>query len=61
MDFFEATIRAKNLPSSLPVFTISDFNRFRSDRDYVEAVIAKLLEYLVDADNILGTGRLYLP
>jgi len=54
-------IRTRNLRTSLPVFTISDIKRFRSDRDYVEAVVAKLLDYLVDADNILGTGRLYLP
>jgi hypothetical protein len=45
----------------VPVFTISDIARFRSERDYVEAVVAKLLEYLIDADNIRGAGRLYLP
>jgi hypothetical protein len=51
-------IRTRNLPISLPVFTISDINRFRFEREYVEAVVVKLLEYLSDADNILGTGRL---
>ena len=60
-DSLESMIRTRNLRTSLPVFTISDIKRFRSDRDYVEAVVAKLLDYLVDADNILGTGRLYLP
>jgi hypothetical protein len=54
-------IRTRNLPTSLPVFTIADINRFRSDRGYVEAIVAKLLEYLVDADNLFGTGWLYLP
>jgi hypothetical protein len=54
-------IRTRNQPTSLPVFTISDVNRFRFEREYVESVVVKLLEYLVDADIILGTGRLYLP
>ena len=60
-DSLEAMIQTRNLPSSLPVFTISDIQRFRSDRDYGEALVAKLLEYLMDADNLYGTGRLYLP
>ena len=60
-DSLESTIRTRNLPTSLPVFTISDVNRLRTERDYVDAVVAKLLEYLFDADNYRGTGRLYLP
>jgi hypothetical protein len=60
-DSLEATIRARNLPTSLPVFTISDINRVRVEHDYREALAAKLLEYLFDADNLRGTGRLYLP
>ena len=57
----ETMIRTRTLPTSLPVFTISDIHRFRSERDYVEALVAKLLEYLMDADNLRGVGRLYLP
>jgi hypothetical protein len=60
-DSLESMIRTRTLPTTLPVFTISDINRLRFEREYGEAVIAKLLEYLLDADNILGTGRLYLP
>jgi hypothetical protein len=45
----------------VPVFTISDMQRFRSEREYVELVVAKLLEYLLDVDNLRGVGRLYLP
>lgn len=60
-DSLEATIRACNQPTSLPVFTISDMNRFRTEHTYVEALVARLLEYLLDTDNILGTGRLFLP
>ncbi len=60
-DSLESMIRTRNLPTCLPVFTISDINRFRSEHNYAEAVIAKLLEYLFDADSLLGVGRLYLP
>jgi hypothetical protein len=60
-DSLESLIRRRNLSPSLPIFTISDINRFRSHREYAEKVVAKLLEYLFDADNLLGTGRLYLP
>jgi len=60
-DSFETIIRKRSLPTSLPVFTISDIHRFRSERDYVEALVAKLLEYLMDAENLRGAGRLYLP
>jgi len=60
-DSLEAMIRTRTVPTSLPVFTISDIHRFRSEREYVEALVAKLLEYLMDADNLCGVGRLYLP
>jgi hypothetical protein len=60
-DSLEAMIRTRTLPTSLPVFTISDIQRLRSERDYVEALVTKLLEYLMDADNLRGAGRLYLP
>lgn len=60
-DSLESVIRASNLPTSLPVITISDISRLRTEREYVEALVARLLEYLMDAENIRGAGRLYLP
>jgi hypothetical protein len=60
-DSLEEMIRDRTLPGSLPVFTISDIPRFRSERSYAEAVVGKLLEYLMDAPNLAGSGRLYLP
>jgi hypothetical protein len=60
-DSLETMIRTRTLDSSLPVFTISDIHRFRSERNYAEAIVAKLLEYLMDAENLRGSGRLYLP
>ena len=61
IDSLGVMIRTRNLPTSFPVFTISDMNRFRSDRFYAEAAVARLLEYLASAENLPGTGRLYVP
>ena len=60
-DSLETTIRNYNTPQSLPVFTIGDAERLRNDRAYSDRVIWGLLDYLVEIDNILGTGRLFLP
>jgi len=60
-DSLEATIRNCNTPSSLPVFTIGDAQRLRDEREYSDRVIWALLEYLVEFENLLGTGRLFLP
>jgi hypothetical protein len=57
----ESMIQTRNLPTSLPVFTISDISRLRAEREYVEAIVASLLEYLMDPGNLLGVGRFYLP
>jgi hypothetical protein len=53
----EATIQASNTPTSLPVLTISEPQRLLSSRTYAH----RLVEYLVDVENLRGTGRLYLP
>ncbi len=37
-------IRPRTLPISLRVIAISEIQRFRSERDYAEALEAKLLE-----------------
>jgi hypothetical protein len=60
-DSLGTTIRSRTVPTSLPVFTISDVGRFRSEGAYRESLVATLLEYALDAPNLLGTGRLYLP
>jgi predicted nuclease of predicted toxin-antitoxin system len=57
----EATIRSSTTPDSLPVFTISDVQAFRTDRAYVERVVERLYEYIIQIDELRGTGRLYLP
>jgi hypothetical protein len=32
-----------------------------SSRAYTHRVVERLMEYLIDVDNLRGTGRLYLP
>lgn len=60
-DSLEQTIRAQNLPSSLPVFTLANADRIRKNQAYEELVVERFLEYLLDIDNFRGTARLYLP
>jgi hypothetical protein len=60
-DSLEATIRDHNTPTSLPIFTIADVQRIRHSRENTDQVIETLFEYLMQEDNTLGTGRLYLP
>ena len=58
-DSLENTIRTCNTPMSLPVFTISDAERLKNEQQYSDRVIWALLEYLLESDNLLGTGRLF--
>jgi hypothetical protein len=57
----EATIQQHNTASSLPVLTIAEPNRILTSPEYAHRVVERLLEYLVDVENLRGTGRLYLP
>ena len=60
-DSLEATIRQHNASSCLPVFTIGDLDKLRKSRAYAMRVLEKLYEYLIDIDNLRGTGRQFLP
>jgi len=60
-DSLEATLRDLNTPHSLPLFTISDIQTFRTNRSYAERVVESLYEYIIDIEDLRGTGRLYLP
>ena len=60
-DSLSATIRNLNTPTSLPVFTIADLDKFGSSRDYEERVLVALYDYLLRIEEVRGTGRLYLP
>jgi hypothetical protein len=60
-DSLNAVIHAETTAETLPVFTISDTDRFSRDSIYAARVAVKLMEYLMDLDRYRGTGRLYLP
>src|SRR2546421_564106 len=60
-DSLKETIRTCNPPQSLPVFTIADAQELLESRAYAERVVESFLDYLLDLDNVRGTGRLYLP
>jgi hypothetical protein len=60
-DSLEATIRKRNTPASLPVFTIANVPHLRKSREYGEKIIEKLFVSLLDIENLRGTGRLFLP
>lgn len=57
----QATIGRLSSPKSLPVFTIADPGRLMKERQYVEATAERVLEFLIDLENLRGTGRLYVP
>jgi hypothetical protein len=60
-DSLEVMIRNHNTPTSLPIFNVSDRSRLAADHDYAIRVFVTLMERLMDADNLRGTGRHYLP
>lgn len=60
-DSLEATLQVANTPTSLPVLTLGEPQRVLSSRAYARRVVERLLEYLIDVENLRGTGRLYLP
>jgi len=60
-DSMMAAIRNFSTPTFLPVFTISDLNKFATNPDYVDRILRSLYGYLLRIDEVRGTGRLYLP
>lgn len=60
-DSLEAILRREGMPDSLPVLTFADAERLYRSTAYLDRVIEKLLDYLLNRENLRGTGRLYLP
>lgn len=60
-DSLEATLRREGTPTSLPIMTLPLPDRVYYSPAFLESVVEKLLDYLLDADNIRGAGRLYVP
>ncbi len=59
-DFLEQTIREENVPTSLPVVTISKVSRL-SNREYREQCAARLAEIFIYPESSAGVGRIFIP
>jgi hypothetical protein len=60
-DSLEATLRREGTPTSHPVLTLPMPDRVYHSRAFLDRVVARLLDYMLFADNFLGAGRLYVP
>ena len=56
----QATMRRENTLESWPIITVSDKNALIQS-DYRQRVAHRLAEIIVDLENYLGTGRLFVP
>ncbi len=56
----EQTIRDENTPDSLPVVTIGITERLE-ERAYREQCAERLVEIILNIENYLGVGRIYIP
>lgn len=57
----QATIRREGTLDSLPVLTLSDASRLYQSAAYLDKVVERLLDYLLNQDRYRGAGRLFLP
>jgi hypothetical protein len=60
VDSLTATILEEASLSSLPVLTVGDLDRLGEPR-YRRRCAARLLEIVLDLENYLGTGRIFIP
>lgn len=59
-DSLEQTIRNENTPDSLPVVTIGITDRLE-ERAYREQCAERLVEIILNIENYLGAGRIFIP
>jgi hypothetical protein len=59
-DSLEQTIREENKPASLPVLTIGILDRMK-ERTYREKCAEKIVDIVLNIENYLGAGRIYIP
>ena len=60
LDSLEQTIRNENTPASLPVVTVGITDRLE-ERAYREQCAERLVEIVLNIENYLGVGRIYIP
>jgi hypothetical protein len=56
----EQTILDENTPTSLPVVTIGSLERMK-ERAYRERCAEKLVDIVLNVEDYLGVGRIYIP
>lgn len=59
-DSLEQVIREQNTADAFPVVTIGDLDRL-DEFDYRERCVDRLIEIILDIDNFMGVGRLFIP
>ncbi len=59
-DSLEQTIREENTQNSLPVITIGNTDRL-DEKVYREQCVSRLIDFALDLNNYLGTGRVFIP
>ena len=59
-DSLEQTIREDNTPTSLPILTIANPDRL-DESIYRQKCGTRLIEVVLDLENYLGVGRIFIP
>lgn len=59
-DSLQQTIQEENQPTSLPVVTIGVLDRLE-ERAYREQCAERLVEIVLNIENYIGVGRIYIP
>ena len=59
-DSLEQVMREENQPTSFPIITIADPDRV-NESDYRERCVERLVEIVIDIQDYMGAGRLFIP
>jgi hypothetical protein len=60
-DSLVAVIRQLNTVDCLPVITLADPKRIGLEKSYASRVAERILEFLMDVEQLRGAGRLFVP
>ena len=59
-DSLEQVMREENTSTSFPIVTIADLSR-RDESEYRERCADRLVEIVLELENYMGVGRLFIP
>jgi predicted nuclease of predicted toxin-antitoxin system len=60
-DSLEQVLREDNTPDSLPVVTIGNLDRFSNEPSYRSRCADRMIEIMLDIENYIGVGRIFIP